>query len=323
MVRDRASNTLRQARNLALTASVRVLRDFVGNTDKNDLYCFKLGDRSSFKLDLTRIAKNANVDVEIYQTRGSQAGVLRRIGKIDFSDLKPSRIRKNLIRIAGSVRAGQSSETISRILESGIYYLRVYPRRGDSRYQLTLSVPGPVSNSSTIISDLSTWTRVGDVLSTTSNSSVVITNARAGDDPPSAGNLNVSGVEPIPASSNNPSTQGFAQTIGLTPAQLDQVINQGNMTNPNEPLLEYQEGSAIRNTAIAANAGDIFRFNSNFLVKDADDVGFVKVGSDLFRLDGGISVFSYAFPTTGVYDIAIGVVDVRDVISSSVLQITI
>jgi hypothetical protein len=319
MPRDRASNTLRQAQTLTLSANAKVLRDFVGNAGQNDLYSFKLGDRSSFKLDLTKIGKNANVDVELYQTKGRQAGVLRRIGKINFGDLTNSRIDKNLTRIARSIRKGQANETISRILEAGTYYLRVYPRKGNSSYELTLSVPGSISNSSVIAPDLSTWTRIGDVLATaTPNPSVTITNARAGDDPPNVGNLNVSGVNPIEASSTSTSfTQSFAQAIGSTSDQLDQGIR----TEPGQ-LLEYTEGSAVRNPAIAANAGDILRFNSNFLVKDPIDVGFVKIGSDLFRLSSDKSVFSYTFPTTGVYDIAIGVVDVNDFGSSSVLQIT-
>jgi len=347
MARDRARNTLNQARQLTLTSTPQTFRDFVGDTDKHDLYSFKLGDRSSVDLQLTGIRKNSNVDVELYTLKGDSATTLRRIGKIDFSNLSPAKIRSNLVRLARLARRGRADESLTQTLEAGTYYLRVYPNRGDSTYTLTLSAsaltngsgnPDGTGNPGTgdpgtgtdpsgnpvptkvISPDFSTWSRIGDVLfNPTPSQTVTLTNAAALTPTDDATIQNVSGFFPLTKSGTG--DQNFAQAIGLTSnQQLNTGLNIGPSGSPAGD--GYAEGSAVRNPAIAANAGDTLKFNWSFSLKDEIDLGFVKVGTTLFRLQG-TSPFSYTFPTAGTYDIAIGVIDVNSFRNSSILQLSL
>jgi len=148
---------------------------------------------------------------------------------------------------------------------------------------------------------LGSWTRIGDV--TTDRQTLTTANASI-----EAGNL--SGQAPLNAFSPRLST-----AIGLTD---NAALNTGlGITS----AIGYQEGSAIRNSSFAASAGDSFSLNWSFSQLDSSDLGFVKVGSALFVLQGA-SPFTYTFPTTGTYDLAIGVVDVADFTGVSVLQIS-
>jgi hypothetical protein len=153
--------------------------------------------------------------------------------------------------------------------------------------------------------DLSTWSIIGDGIK--SSGSVTLTNQTLPGDLVSDGGttINVSGQNPVSVfDSPNLETQ-----LGLAQGALD--IPFGG---------SVEEGSAIRSILTAA-AGEAFSFNWAFPVKDAQDVGFVKIGNTLLTLSGS-SPFSYTFTTGGSYDIAIGVVDINDFTNSSKLEIT-
>jgi hypothetical protein len=93
--------------------------------------------------------------------------------------------------------------------------------------------------------------------------------------------------------------------------------------------LDAIEGSAIQ-TILNVMAGDKFSFNWNFQTFDTDNIdrAFIainnvinpKASNTAITLTGN-SPFSYSFATTGSYRVAIGIVDVRDAFSSSILTV--
>lgn len=91
--------------------------DFVGNrgtvTDTNDYYQFNVANSGTFNLTLNGLVGNANV--ELYNNSGTV--------------------------ITSSTQADTNSESISRVLTSGTYYVRVFPSGsgGATNYNLDLS----------------------------------------------------------------------------------------------------------------------------------------------------------------------------------------
>jgi hypothetical protein len=138
MPRDRAADTLKQARKIRLNPS-QVFQDFIGNGDQTDLYRFKLGAKSQFDLTLSNLRANANV--EVYQIKGRLKQAIKQIGRIAFDDLSRRHIRRHLRRVGQSKRGGKRDEQISRALNSGVYFVRVYSNQvnGGTRYRLSLS----------------------------------------------------------------------------------------------------------------------------------------------------------------------------------------
>jgi hypothetical protein len=112
MATDYAGNTPNQARQISLTSTPRTYKDRVGSLDTNDYYRFTLGKRSSVKLALKGL--NANADVALISKSRSQ----------------PTR---------RSTRNSTQGEAINQVLDAGTYYVRVYPRNGNVKYELSLS----------------------------------------------------------------------------------------------------------------------------------------------------------------------------------------
>ncbi|MDB9423794.1 S8 family serine peptidase [Microcystis aeruginosa CS-564/01] len=108
---DLAGNTLATARDITIGATPTSYSDFVGSTDSNDYYRFSLGDTSDFSLNLTGLSANANVS--LLDSNGSV--------------------------ITKSTNGGTSNESITRQLNAGTYYVRVYPRSGSTNYNLSLA----------------------------------------------------------------------------------------------------------------------------------------------------------------------------------------
>jgi hypothetical protein len=79
------------------------------------------------------------------------------------------------------------------------------------------------------------------------------------------------------------------------------------------------EGSAIRTVLNQVKAGDRFSFNWSFQTFDTlfFDRAFVTINDSVFNLNTG-NLFSYTFTNAGNYSVAIGVVDVTDVLASSI-----
>ncbi|MFM7714291.1 MAG: PPC domain-containing protein, partial [Microcystis sp.] len=108
---DLAGNTLTTARDITIGATPTTYSDFVGSTDSNDYYRFSLGDTSDFSLNLTGLS--ADADVSLLDSNGRV--------------------------ITKSTNGGTSNESITRQLNAGTYYVRVYPRSGSTNYNLSLS----------------------------------------------------------------------------------------------------------------------------------------------------------------------------------------
>ena len=99
-------------------------RDRIGGNDVNDLYRFKVGDRSTLNLDIDKL--KANADVDVFQFKRPLRKVNRAIGSSDFSELSKKNIRKNLKRVGRSKERGKKPESITSELETGTYVIRVY-----------------------------------------------------------------------------------------------------------------------------------------------------------------------------------------------------
>jgi len=108
---DLAGNTLATARDITIGATPTTYSDFVGSTDSNDYYRFSIGTTSNFSLNLTGLSANANVS--LLDSNGSV--------------------------ITKSTNSGTSNESITRQLNAGTYYVRVYPRSGSTNYNLSLA----------------------------------------------------------------------------------------------------------------------------------------------------------------------------------------
>lgn len=109
---DGAGNTLDTARNIGTLDNSQSFTDFVGTGDTNDYYRFSLDQNSNFRLELTDLS--ADADVQLLNSSGQV--------------------------IDRSFGSGTSSELINRVLAAGTYYARVYPfDTANTNYQLTLS----------------------------------------------------------------------------------------------------------------------------------------------------------------------------------------
>ncbi len=109
---DYAGNTLEAARSLTLTPTTQTFTDYVNRFDTNDYYKFTLSGRSSFNLSLDGLTGNANVEL------------LNNSNQV----------------LQSSAKWGKAAESISVSLDSGTYYIRVYPGNNWARSNYTLDV---------------------------------------------------------------------------------------------------------------------------------------------------------------------------------------
>lgn len=107
---DYAGNTMAAARDLGTLTGTRSFQDFVGAADRDDFYRFTLGTRSDFSLALGGLS--ADADVQVLNNNG---GV-----------------------IAGSYFGGSTAESITRTLDAGVYFIRVFRYSGDTNYTLSI-----------------------------------------------------------------------------------------------------------------------------------------------------------------------------------------
>ncbi|MGB3786540.1 MAG: S8 family serine peptidase [Phormidesmis sp.] len=120
---DLAGNSLGTALNVGKLSANRTFQDFIGLGDTNDYYRFNLDKASDFALTLTDLSADAEVQL------------LNNQGQLIDSSTGPD----------------SSTETITRQLDAGRYYVRVYPYSGSTDYTLNLSAlevkPDQVGNS--------------------------------------------------------------------------------------------------------------------------------------------------------------------------------
>ncbi len=133
-MKDRAGNTLASARKLgSLNAKTLNFKDFVGSGDRDDLYTFSIGSSSGLNVNLSGV-----IAAELFTLKNRKA--IKRIGKIDFSNLKRKDISSNLIRVARSGNGSVPQITIAD-LNSGNYYLRVRSSKNQTNYSVSISSP--------------------------------------------------------------------------------------------------------------------------------------------------------------------------------------
>jgi hypothetical protein len=104
-------DTLGTATNLGALVGPRSVQGSVSSTDVNDYYRFDLSQTSSFSLTLNGLTANADV-----QLLNSSGGVIQ-----------------------SSTKSSTQAESISRSLNAGTYYVRVYRVGGSPNYTLSLS----------------------------------------------------------------------------------------------------------------------------------------------------------------------------------------
>jgi hypothetical protein len=144
-MKDRAGNTLVSARKLgSLNANPLSFKDSVGSGDREDLYTFSVsgGLNASF---------SGAIAAELYTLKNPKA--IKKIGKINFDQLKQKDIRNNLTRVARSSKTGVP-QIAATSLSSGTYFLRVRSSKAKVNYSFTVSSPVvlPVPTSGTVTS---------------------------------------------------------------------------------------------------------------------------------------------------------------------------
>ncbi|BAY73647.1 VCBS repeat-containing protein [Nostoc linckia NIES-25] len=111
---DYAGNTTGAARNIGTLNSYRSFGDWVGSLDGNDYYRFDVGTQTNFSLSLTGLSADADVQL------------------LDISG--------NFISASGN--SGSNSESITRQLSAGIYFVRVYSYNATNNTNYSLSLSG-------------------------------------------------------------------------------------------------------------------------------------------------------------------------------------
>lgn len=112
VVPDYAGNTLATARNVGTLSGPQSFADHVGPSDTNDYYKFTLNNKSNVTLVLGGMTDNANL-----QLLSSTGSVL-----------------------ASSTLTGSQADSISKTLDIGTYYVRVFPAStADTDYTLSLN----------------------------------------------------------------------------------------------------------------------------------------------------------------------------------------
>ncbi|MEO8496951.1 MAG: PPC domain-containing protein [Planctomycetota bacterium] len=108
---DNAGNSREQARNLGTLSGSVTLTDFVGQADRADFYRFHVNSASNFRLRMDGLS--ADADVQLLDASGRY--------------------------IAGSFNGSMNPEAVDRVIESGDYFVQVYPYGSAStNYRLSL-----------------------------------------------------------------------------------------------------------------------------------------------------------------------------------------
>ncbi|MBD2089082.1 hypothetical protein H6F67_04340 [Microcoleus sp. FACHB-1515] len=132
-----ADERLRQARNILVTPSFR-RNDSVQTNDRVDLRSFRLTSRSSVQINLSRIKRGANVDVQLFSLKNPNRA-LRRIGNTNFASLTRQQRNQFITNLGTARRPGNAAESLTRTLDSGQYYLSVQYRSGRGRVNYRLA----------------------------------------------------------------------------------------------------------------------------------------------------------------------------------------
>ena len=108
---DNTGNTTATARAVGALTATQSFSDWVGSADTNDYYKLNVERQSKFSLSLTGLS--ADADVQLLNSSGTV--------------------------ISRSTAGGITSESITRELSAGTYYVRVYQYSGNTNYTLSLT----------------------------------------------------------------------------------------------------------------------------------------------------------------------------------------
>jgi hypothetical protein len=111
MTADLGGNTLTTATNLGSQDGARVISDFVGIADPNDYYRIQIDRQSEVRIGLDGL--RADADLQLLDASGRY--------------------------VAGSFNGGMNPEAVDRVIESGDYFVLVYPYgNANTNYRLSL-----------------------------------------------------------------------------------------------------------------------------------------------------------------------------------------
>jgi Calpain family cysteine protease/Bacterial pre-peptidase C-terminal domain len=109
---DQAGNNLNNPREIGVGTGNTTVSDWVGNSDNNDFYRFRLNADSNFSLKLNGLSGNA--DVELLNSNGNRIQLSNKLNSLE--------------------------ETINNQLGEGVYYVRVFSNAGvNTNYNVTFS----------------------------------------------------------------------------------------------------------------------------------------------------------------------------------------
>ncbi len=140
-------DSLRGARNLGLLPQGS-LKNRIGFSDSEDLFRFRIQQSSQFSASLSGITSRSRLSLQLFQARGSLNQLLQKAGKQPFSQLKFGQ-RRGLQLLQSGVSPG--AQPITQPLSSGIYFLRVARRSGQSYYRLTTATLPAISSPATVL----------------------------------------------------------------------------------------------------------------------------------------------------------------------------
>jgi YD repeat-containing protein len=123
LIPDNAGNSLDTARDASILNGMQKFNDYLDAVDKDDYYRFELPKNST--VDFTLNGLNADANIEILNSAG--------------------------VVVSSSTTTGMTAENISKTLNAGVYYVRVYRQSGQTNYNLTLTGT-PIANPFQIIS---------------------------------------------------------------------------------------------------------------------------------------------------------------------------
>ncbi|HEY9800595.1 MAG TPA: C2 family cysteine protease [Leptolyngbyaceae cyanobacterium] len=116
MAVDKAGNTFSKSKNLTFDSKIQTFSDWVGASDSEDFYRFSLSSRSSLNIVVDGLS--ANADLQLIEDKNGNSS-------IDKNDV-----------IASSTKSGNASESILETLNAGNYFIKVYSKSGDTKYNL-------------------------------------------------------------------------------------------------------------------------------------------------------------------------------------------
>jgi RHS repeat-associated protein len=111
LIPDYAGNSLSNAQDISVLNGTQSFNDYVDAVNEDDFYRFELLNDSAFSLNLDGLTADANVEL------------LNSAGQV----------------IGTASNAGALAETLNDTLNAGIYYIRIFPKSGQTNYNLSVT----------------------------------------------------------------------------------------------------------------------------------------------------------------------------------------